>query len=102
MKTQAATAIAAVVIVLSIFSTLPISLAQDHTISYQLLDKQGENAAYTLNIVVPETLLQYYQEKSHQLNKLADFTKFVTPYAMKPIADSLEPIYPDDEAFVNG
>jgi hypothetical protein len=102
MKTQAATAIAAVVIVLSIFSTLPISLAQDHTVSYQLLDKQGENAAYTLNIVVPETLLQYYQEKSHQLNKLADFTKFVTPYAMKPIADSLKQIYPDEEDFVNG
>jgi Bacterial Ig-like domain (group 3) len=102
MKTQAATAIAAVVIVLSIFSTLPISFAQDHTVSYQLLGKGGENAAYTLNIVVPETLLQYYQEKSHQLNKLADFTKFVTPYAMKPIADSLKQIYPDEEDFVNG
>jgi hypothetical protein len=102
MKTQTAKAIVAVVIVLSIFATFPVSLAQDHTVSYQLLDKQGENAAYTLTIVVPENLRQYYQEKSHQLNRLSDFTMFVTPYAMKPIADCLRQIYPDEEDFVNG
>jgi hypothetical protein len=31
-----------------------------------------------------------------------DFAKFVTPYALKPIADSLKQIYADDEDFVNG
>jgi hypothetical protein len=66
------------------------------------MDKQGENAGYTLNVLVPDTLLQYYQEKSHRLSVLNDFSKFVTPYALKPIADSLRQIYPDDEDFVNG
>ena len=102
MKTQAAKAITAIVIMLSLFSTLSVSLAQNHTVSYQLLDKQGENAGYTLNIVVPETLLHYYQEKSHRLSILTDFPKFVTPYAMKPIADNLKQIYPNEEDFVNG
>jgi hypothetical protein len=102
MKTQAAKAIAVIVIVLSLCSTLPVSLAQDHNVSYQLLDKQGENVGYTLNIIVPETLLQYYQEKSHHLSMLTDYAKFVTPYALKPIADCLRQIYPNDEDFVNG
>jgi len=102
MKTQAAKAITAIVIVLSIFATFPASLAQDHTVSYQLLDTQGENAGYTLNIVVSETLRQYYQEKNHQLRNLADFPKFVTPYAVKPVADCLKQIYPEEEDFVNG
>ena len=102
MKTQTAKTITAIVIMLSLFSTLSVSLAQNHTVSYQLLDKQGENAGYTLNIVVPETLLHYYQEKSHRLSILTDFPKFVTPYAMKPIADNLKQIYPNEEDFVNG
>lgn len=102
MKPQAAKTIAAIVVLLSIFATIPASLAQNHTAFYQLLDEQGENAGFTLNIVVSENLLQYYQEKNHQLNQLADFTKFVTPYAMKPVADCLKQIYPNEEDFVNG
>jgi hypothetical protein len=102
MKKQAATAIAVIVILLSFCSTFQASFAQGYTSSYQLLDKQGENAAYILNVVIPENLLQYYQEKSHRLSTLTDFATFVTPYALKPIADSLRQIYPDDEDFANG
>jgi hypothetical protein len=102
MKKQAATAIAVIVILLSFSSTFQASFAQGYTSSYQLLDKQGENAAYILNVVVPENLLQYYQEKSHRLSTLTDFATFVTPYALKPIADSLRQIYPNDEDFANG
>jgi hypothetical protein len=102
MKSQAAKAITLIVIVLSLCPTLPVSLAQNHTVSYQLLDSTGENVGYTLNVVVPETLLQYYQEKSHRISLPTDFSKFVTPYALKPIADNLRQIYPDNEDFVNG
>ena len=103
MQTQAAKAIAATVVVLSFFSMLTLGLAQQkNSISYQLLEKDGENAGYTLNIVVPDALLRYYQEKSHRLSTLDDFTKFVTPYALKPIADCLRQVYQDDEGFVNG
>lgn len=102
MKPQATKAVLALVIVYSLCLTLPIGFAQDYSVSFQLLDEQGENAGYTLNVVVPETLLQYYQERSHRLSTLADFTTFVTPYAVNPIADCLRQIYPDDEDFANG
>ena len=102
MNTHATRAIAVLIIMLSIFATIPFSLAQNYTVSYQLLDQQGENAAYTLNIVVSENLLQYYQDKNHQLNTLTDFTRFVTPYAIKPVADCLKQIYQNEEDFVNG
>jgi hypothetical protein len=102
MKTQSAKAITAIVVVFALFSMLPLSFAQDYTSSFKLMDKQGENAGYTLNVVVPETLLQYYEEKSHRISVPADFTKFVTPYALQPIADCLRQIYPADEDFVNG
>lgn len=105
MKAQAAkavTAITATIIMLSLCSILPITFAQDLSVSYQLLDVQGENAAYNLNLVVPETLLQHYQQQSHRLSVLADFVKFVTPDAVKPIATCLRQIYPNDEDFVNG
>jgi Bacterial Ig-like domain (group 3) len=102
MKTQAAKAITAIVVLFALFSMLPLSFAQNYTSSFKLMDKQGENAGYTLNVVVPETLLQYYQEKSHRISVPADFTTFVTPYALQPIADCLRQIYPADEDFVNG
>ncbi len=102
MKKQTAKAIVVTIIVLAFFSTLPLSYAQDYDVSYKLMDQQGENTRYTLNVVVPETLLNYYQEKSHYIITLTDFTKFVTPYALKPIADCLRQIYPADEDFANG
>jgi hypothetical protein len=88
--------------VLSLSSTLQLSFAQGYDSSYQLLDQQGENPAYTLNVHVPEALLLHYAGMSHQLNTLADFPRFVTPDAVKPIADCLRQIYPIDEDFANG
>ncbi len=102
MKKQITRAIVAIVVVLAFFSTLPLGYAQDYNVSYKLMDQQGENTGYTLNVVVPETLLNYYQEESHYIITLTDFTKFVTPYALKPIADCLRQIYPADEDFANG
>jgi hypothetical protein len=55
-----------------------------------------------LNVTVQQSLYEYYAEKSHSLHSNSDFAKFVTPYALKPIADCLLEIYTDDEDFVNG
>jgi hypothetical protein len=57
---------------------------------------------YRLNVTVQQSLYDYYTEKSHTLSSNDDFAKFVTPYALKPIADCLSDIYTDDEDFVNG
>ena len=101
MNKRAATAVVTALIALSFSQVLQLSFAEGYDSSYKLLDKQGENVAYTLNVHVPEALLLYYQGMSHGLSTLADFPKFVTPDAVKPIADTLRQIYPDDEDFVN-
>ncbi len=102
MQKRAATVLLIVLMVLSFSSTFQLGFAQGYDSSYQLLDQQGENPAYTLNVHVPEALLLHYGAMSDQLNTLTDFPRFVTPDAVKPIADCLRQIYPNDEDFVNG
>jgi len=92
----------AVVIVFAILSTISVCLAEAYTTAYQLLDKLDGTAAYKLNVAVPQSLYEYYSEKSHRLTSDRDFAKFVTPYALKPIADNLRDLYTDDESFANG
>jgi len=76
--------------------------SENYSHSYQLLDKPKGSTYYRLNITVQQSLYEYYTEKSHKLNSNDDFVRFVTPHALKPIADSLWGIYTDDEDFVNG
>jgi len=81
---------------------LPCCLSESYSQSYQLLDQPSGSNYYRLNVVVPQSLYEYYREKSHNLNSNNDYAKFVTPYALKPVADSLWEIYTDDEDFANG
>jgi len=87
---------------LVLFSTISLGTAQDHTISYQLLDHPDGNVTYELNVAVPEYLHEYYVEKSHRLTSSNGFPNFVTPYALQPIADRLWDIYDNEEDFANG
>jgi hypothetical protein len=87
---------------LIMFSTISICTAQDHTLSYQLLNQLNGNITYELNVAIPETLQEYYSEKSHRLTSSSGFPNFVTPYALQPIADRLWEIYDNPEDFTNG
>jgi hypothetical protein len=87
------------VLLSSLFS---YGLAMNYTDSYQLLDQPGGSTHYRLNVTVPQSLHEYYTAKSHTMSSERDFAKFVTPYALKPIADSLKQIYVNDEDFANG
>lgn len=40
-------------------------------------------------------------DKNHDLYSSADFAKFITPYAVKPIADALLSVYSDNELFAD-
>jgi hypothetical protein len=80
----------------------PYGFSDNYSQSYQLLDKPGGSTYYRLNVTIQQSLHTYYTEKSHLLSSNDDFAKFVTPYALKPIADSLLEIYTNDEDFVNG
>jgi len=80
----------------------PYCLSDNHSYSYQLLDSPNGSRHYRLNVAVSQSLYEYYGEKSHILDSSNDFAKFVTPYALQPIADSLWEIYMGDEDFANG
>jgi len=92
----------AITVLITLSYLLPYCLSENYGHSYQLLDEPNGSAQYELNVVVSQSLYEYYREKSHNLNSNNDFAKFVTPYALKPIADSLWEIYTDDEGFANG
>jgi hypothetical protein len=88
-------------IVLIVFSIVSVGWAQDRQISYQLLNELNGNVAYELNVVVPQSLLDYYEDKRTDLRS-SSFPDYVTPYALAPIADCLWQIYETDEEFANG
>ncbi len=103
MNKRATAALIITLMVLAFSSSLELSIAQGgYNSSYRLLDQKGENPAYTLNVIVPDALLQHYAAMSHRLSTLGDFPKFVTPDAVEPIANCLRQVYPNDEDFVNG
>ena len=92
----------AITVLLTFSYLFPYCLSANHSQSYQLLDSPHGSMHYRLNVVVSQFLYEYYHEKSHRLSSNHDFAKFVTPYALQPIADSLWEIYTDDEDFANG
>jgi hypothetical protein len=91
-----------IIVLLIISHLLSYGFSENLSQSYQLLDKPNGSTCYRLNVTVQQSLYDYYAEKSHKLNSNKDFAKFVTPYALKPIAESLWEIYTDDEDFANG
>jgi len=82
-------------------SIVPQSLGDDTVISYQLKNLSNGTFYSTLNVVVPEFLIKYYNSLSHASASVADFSKFITPYAVEPIANCLRTIYSNDEDFTN-
>jgi hypothetical protein len=90
------------IIALLSLSAIPFSLAQqDFSISYQLLDKPGGTATYTINVMISQSLQTYYAGLDHTSSSVDDIAKFVTPDTLKPIADILRGIYNTDEDFAN-
>jgi hypothetical protein len=101
-KTRLSKSLLMITVLLIISCLLPYCWAENYNYSYQLLDNPNGSAYYGLNVTIQQSLFDYYTEKGHNLNSNNDFAKFVTPYALQPIADNLWEIYTDDEDFVNG
>lgn len=89
-------------VALIMLSCLPSYGFAETTRTYQLLNHPGGKTPYGLTVTVQQSLYEYYASKNHKLNSISDFPKFVTPYALKPIAERLWEIYADDEDFANG
>lgn len=91
----------AALVTLLIVATTDMGWSQGYVTSYEVIDAESIRH-YRLNVVVSDSLLEYYQAKNHQFFSEGDFAKFVTPNALKPISDSLIQVYAEDEDFVNG
>jgi hypothetical protein len=76
-------------------------LAETYSYSYKLQDSPGGDTAYRLTVSITETLYDYYKSQDHNLYSY-NFSKFVTPYALQPVADDLWSIYSNKEDFANG
>lgn len=77
------------------------SLAATHEYTYELLDSPNGSTIYHLKVSITDSLYENYTDRNHLLYNY-DFSKFVTPDALKPIADDLWSIYSNEEDFANG
>jgi hypothetical protein len=106
MKNIYIRAISVAVIAVVVLSLVPLGKTQTqpqgYTSSFLLLNKPEGDVTYELNVTIPQALYLYYTMQSHALYSDSDFVKFVTPYALKPIADRLWQIYNNTEDFTNG
>ncbi|MGF3523078.1 MAG: hypothetical protein ACQXXJ_08305 [Candidatus Bathyarchaeia archaeon] len=89
------------IFILFLLFMAPPATAENFTISYQLINQSTGVGTHILNVAVPHALLDYYSSLTHKSASIIDFPKFVTPYALKPIADCLREVYPEDEDFTN-
>lgn len=101
MKNHLSKATAFLLMFLMLSSLALLTTAQNNAISFRLLDTKTGLPAYTLNVVVPQTLVEYYAEKNRAIHSINEFSKFVTPYSVKPISDTLLKLYRNEEDFVN-
>ena len=102
MRTKQEVAVVFLIVFLTLSFWFPSALSANSTFVYELLNRPGGSIHYQLNVAVSDSLLEYYVEESHALISNNDFARFVTPNALKPIADCLREIYSDDEDFANG
>jgi hypothetical protein len=101
MKSRLSVALVAIVVLVSFSATFPFCYSET-TRSYQLLDHVDGFQNYRLNVAVPDSLHDYYLGRDHRIDSASDFAKFVTPYTLTPISNSLLEIYTDNEDFTNG
>ena len=106
MKSLYLKALCLTVILVVVFSLVPIgrtqSGAQDTELSFLVQNHPDGDKTYELNVTIPYSLYQYYNQRSHFLFSPQEFPKFITPYTLKPIADRLWQIYNNTEDFTNG
>lgn len=102
MKSKPSRTLIAITVLFTFSYLIPNCLSESHSCTYQLLDHPDGSTCYRLNVAIPQSLYQYYRDKSYSPGSNTDFARFVTPNALEPIADSLWSIYADDEDFANG
>ena len=79
------------------------SFASNYDRTYSFYVQSGyRRFSHRLYISVPPSLCDYYRSKSHSLSRDSDYSKFVTPNAVRSIAESIQNVtrskpYSDEE-----
>jgi hypothetical protein len=106
MKAVYLKALSLTALLIVVISLVPIGRTEggtkDTEISFLLAKHQDSFTTYELNVSIPFSLYQYYTQQNHFLFSSQDFSRFITPYSMKPVADRLWQIYNNTEDFTNG
>ena len=74
---------------------------EEHRVSFLIFNRPNGDKTYELTLTIPQTLYQYYTQKSHYVFSSRDFSKFVTPQAFQQVADTLWQLYDTPEDFTN-
>jgi len=91
------------IIFIAIVSSISLCFpSSSYSVSYFLLKSFNGSEKYRLNVVIPESLYEYYRDKPHRQASIQDFSNFVTPYPLQPVAERLWEIYDNPEDFANG
>jgi len=101
-------AIVLIVSVLLLAFVIPTySFASNYDRAYTFSVESGASGqfSYKLHTSVPPSLYDYYHSKSHRIYRSSDYSKFVTPNAVKSIAESIQNVTRNapysDEQFAN-
>jgi hypothetical protein len=90
--------------ILLILLVIPSSLANNYEITYNF-QTQFWLPEQSLYVSVQPSLYDHYNNSSHKINRDSDYTKFITPEVVMPIAENLKKLTQDsphiDEQFAN-
>ncbi|MCL2685311.1 MAG: hypothetical protein FWE73_02810 [Candidatus Bathyarchaeota archaeon] len=106
MKTSVLKLVCLLVVLAAVLALMPLdSIAgqtvDDHRVSFLIFNRPEGDKTYELTLTIPQTLYQYYTQKSHYVFSSRDFSKFVTPQAFQRVADTLWQLYDNPEDFTN-
>jgi hypothetical protein len=93
-----------IIVFISVFLIISFSNvanATNYQSVFRLTEYPGGPVKYSLTVSVTSSLYNYYVSQNHDVVTSADFAKFITPYAVAPIADALRSVYSNDEVFAD-
>ncbi len=64
----------ALLVAAGFLSAVHLGLAEDSAVSYQLVNLEDGTVSHTLNVVIPQSLNEYYAELSHSELLAGDWT----------------------------
>jgi hypothetical protein len=106
MKNSVFRLVCLLIVLAAVLSLIPSNsvagqTVEDHRVSFLIFNHPNGDKTYELTLTIPQTLYQYYTQKSHYVFSSRDFSKFVTPQTFQQVADTLWQLYDNPEDFTN-